>query len=249
MKYIVLASALLAFAANAGELNHNQFGMTDEAHALVQFVQDALDEGMLIQEIVADTIGIDPQRVPQVLAAVYVISPKLTGEIVSAAIGAGGDPLDVVSASLIARRGLEIELILSSAIAASPEKREQILEVAVKTVVRFGIDPEVIEASFPALTVADQPIEPEEQPVDISPDNPEVGKADKTSRELPGDSNSEMIRKQARLEQLKRQLAAVQKVLSEAESADSSTESAITDAEAVLDGLPDAISDNDNKFD
>lgn len=93
--------------------------MTNAELSLMQVVENALNEGQTIENVIAQMIAIDPSQAQSAIAAAIQADPDEIEVIVRAAILAGIDSATVVSVAINANGGERSERIIAAAVNAS----------------------------------------------------------------------------------------------------------------------------------
>lgn len=105
--------------------------MQNSELSLAQVVQNALDEGMAIDAIVAEMIEVDPSQSNAIIATAMVVQPESYESVISAAINAGVDPSNVLEVALAASdEGNQQEIINATMRSTPADQRAEVQRTA-----------------------------------------------------------------------------------------------------------------------
>lgn len=94
--------------------------MQNSELSLAQVVQNALDEGMAMDEVVARMIDVDPDQSNAIIAAAIVVEPGSYDSVIQAAINAGVNASDVMQVAVAASPEANTQGVISSTKAYAP---------------------------------------------------------------------------------------------------------------------------------
>ncbi len=118
--------AMLPIIANADIRSD----MQDSELSLVQVVQNALDEGMPIDAIVAEMIDVSPEQSNSIVATAMILRAEAFESIILAAITGGAEPTEVVRVALAASDGENERAIVRAVTRAAPESADEVQQLA-----------------------------------------------------------------------------------------------------------------------